>query len=243
MGGFMKYIFSSVGGCGSSFLVSQLRKKFIVNSKPDTFFVKKGEPITIKKHMGGKKHQRLDENGLDTLPSKKAIRGFFERTGYKMDPLKPIYLNLHQYICCVQNSDKTTVLFNSICKFDFFSRYKIRNLVVLIRHPLHAYLSFVKPERHKNIADLLGGPCSEKSIIYYLNSWEKNVSEYIKMKDYGSKIIRYEFAKQDANKLSGLEWVFEKWESGKRNYSKEISSIMKPLVPDVFFKVYDLWDI
>lgn len=67
---------------------------------------------------------------------------------------------------------------------NFFSQNNISEVTYLVRHPLHAYVSFAKPERHKAQIDSLGGVESTRAIEYWAYRWNSHVNDYLQCKYY-----------------------------------------------------------
>lgn len=240
----MKYIFTATGGSGTTFFIKCLGKRYRIDSKPDTYFAEKGQPYTQK----GRKvvHQFLSSKGFDELPIKTAAEYFFNRTGFKFDLSKTIARNIFSYIEMVKNDKNRTVLFNTCAKFDFFSDNEIEGLVCLIRHPLHAYLSYTKKERHYNLVKEFGGPDTFGGVEYFARSWISNVSEVLKLKEYDSRVLRYEFLKEDAAGIPEIDGLFNEWRGNKKNkntLSEAVTNRFKEVVLEYYFKIYDEWDL
>ncbi len=232
----MKYFFVTVGGSGSTYLLKCLGKKYKVDSKPDTYFIRHDEPFTQR----GKKmlHQRL--LSFDEKPKALTCTAFYDRTGYKLLRNLSIDENLVNYLKHLRSKPKKTAIFNAAAKFGFFSRNNTSGFVALIRHPLYAYTSYTKKERHLNLAQDLGGVDTFKAIDYYARSWNAVVSECLRLPD--AKVIRYEFADKDAK---FLKMDFSGWKTNNRSVVKLKKSLQDRLryaVWDKFSLVYNKWD-
>lgn len=217
-----------------------LEKDIEVCRKPDTYFVNEGEPFTLKKDS----HHMLigSPYWLRQRPTQQAADSFAKRSGFKFSDSEDIYDGLRRYLL---EMDNKAVLFNSIYKFGFFSSIKSPDLVILVRHPYAAYLSYAKPERHKNLADQMDGIKGDKFISYFCNSWNCLVNEYLKCKEFGAKSLRYEYLEQDAVGISILDRVRRNWKPQIRNIdcqSKEAVKIRK-LTSNFYDEIYSQWDI
>jgi len=230
------------GGSGSSYFVKCLNKRYHVDSKPDTYFVPKGSPFTKKKKNF---HQIVGKDGCESMPGHQSIVGFMGRTDFQMDESKTIACNMKEYIDEVKKDPNRTVVFNAMAKFDFFVKYEISDLVLLTRHPMHAYLSFTKKERHFNLVEKTGGVNSKRSIDYYANAWNTNMEQYLSLIDKGSISLRYEYFKEDLKKSLLPFDLFDGWNSSNRNkgLSKENEMYLKSKVEDNYFKIYSSWRI
>lgn len=238
----MRYIFIATGGSGSSYLVKCLNSRYHIDSKPDTYFVLKGQPFTKKKKNF---HQIIGDKGIETFPEKQAVVGFVGRTDFQMDENKTIAYNMENYIDVVKKDPNRTAIFNALSKFNFFVEYNISDLVCLVRHPMHAYLSFTKKERHFNLVENTGGVNSKKSIDYYTDAWNRNVKQYLLLVDNGSVCLRYEFMKEDILKTSMSKELFSGWDSSNRNngLTSENEKYLMSKVEDNYFKIYDNWEV
>lgn len=235
----MKYIFAGIGGCGSSHAIRSLELKFKVHSKPDTYFVQEGEPYTRKK---GNPHQLLTSSGLAAQPTAAATAAFKKRTKYSFDCSMSIEKNLEMYIKFIHSSPKLTVFFNSIPKMSFFSKHNISNVVFLVRHPLDAYISFTKPNRHLNLVEGAGINSTE-SIDYYINSWSSVVRESLAAPE--SVLLRHEFFNADVKKCPNLAFLKTNW---KRSTNVDVlstsaSQYLKDSVSELYSQIYPQWKL
>ena len=228
----MRYIFAGVGGSGTTFVVDGLRKKYLVDSKPDTYFVHKDQPFTKK----SKRQQHQLITSYQDLPSKTAKKSFLGRTDYRMDAKLSIEKNLVQYIKSVQDNPKKTALFNAAYKFDFFTRNSISDYVAVTRHPITAYLSFASSKRHLNLLNYFGGADKEESMRYYAFAWNKVVDQARELSN--SHILRYEFLDVDTEKI-GLSWICKKWKPSKRQVNISGLKYLYSLVEDNYKYVYE----
>jgi len=141
-----------------------------------------------------------------------------------------------------------TAVFNYAAELHLFSQYKVENVVFQARHPLHSYLSFAKPERHKGKVDFYGGVASIEAMKYYCKRWNALVEEYCRLIELGicTWILRYEFIDNDINQLNDLKWVYDSFDSSKRNngvLDQASEYILKTMVSDAYYKIYDKWNI
>jgi hypothetical protein len=229
----MSFIFIAAGGSGTTYFLQSLCKKYKVDAKPDTYLVKKGEPFSPKK---GQYHQAVSD--LYDYPSSGAIVGFRERSGFKLDSQQTINDNILNYIEHLKQSNRK-VLFNSLYKFAFFRNNAIKGVTALIRHPLHAYLSYAKKKRHQNLINHYGGVNSEEAINFYAHAWNRIVDE-------SSIVLRFEYFYEDISKIEMEKNVFKKWDSTKRNeniLTKKSTKILFDKVKNNYLKHYDTWEV
>jgi len=220
----MHNVFMVIGGSGSCFLIDCLEKAgYKVDARPDN-------------HI----------HSLNGPPSCEVVHSFLYRSGFEMDKEKSINDNLLDYIGLLDSDDGRVALFSKIHKFKFFSSNNIKNVIALIRHPLHSYMSFVKPERHFRYAIRGGGISSRITVAGYLMRWNCIINEAMEL---NAKIIRYEFFYEDAAKAGIDTSIFDDrggWDTSKRNESSltmKTSDFFYEYVKDNYFKLYDKWEI
>ncbi len=221
----MKYIFSSMGGSGSTYLINTLSKRYSVGNKPDTVFF-------------------TSVNGIDV------DQGTFEEraNGFPINPTETLEEVFPRYIAYLQKSNNRTVVFNVAAERGLFSKYEIPNVVFLIRHPMHAYVSWGKPERHKKYVDSFGGLNSPGAVNFYGNRWKTFMEECLRLKKMGilGGLIHFEYAHKDIKKLRHLEWVFKDFDSNKRNFGlldPRYEKMLESIVQKAYFQIYDSWDL
>src|SRR4051794_31767262 len=126
----MKYIFSALGGGGSTYLVRSLARRYDVGNKPDTVF-----------------RPDYRELRIGTVNVKQGV--LEERTGGYLPPQRAsLEAFLTQYLEFLRASPRRTAVFNTCAELGLFSKYHVEGVVFLVRHPLHSYVSWAKPERH-----------------------------------------------------------------------------------------------
>ena len=221
----IKYIFSTVGGSASTYLIDNLSKKYVVGDKPDAIF----QPI-------------LKPLNINPGTFKKRSKGFCLNNSEDLKTIFP------KYIEYIKEMPNMTAVFNYAAELHLFSQYKVENVVFQVRHPLHSYLSFTKPERHKGKVDFYGGVASIEAINYYCKRWNALVEEYCRLMELGicTWILRYEFMDNDINQLNDLKWVYDSFDSSKRNngvLDQASEHALKNMVSDTYFKIYDEWKI
>lgn len=232
----MKYVFSAIGGSGTTFLINALKKSYKVDEKPDTFFVGEGEPHTPKKPPV---HQFV--RSLDDKPAKFARRAFRGRTGFAMDKAKTIEANMLDYVRHVQDDPRKTAVFNALAKWQFFSRNGIHNYVCVVRHPLQAFLSFTKEIRHAKLMEQYGGRSTNAAVDYYARGWNSVVSEFVKLRPH-SHYLRYEYLPEDAKSI-GLNFPGWKPHVNKVDIPANLAVRLREKVKDNFDQVYPSWEM
>jgi hypothetical protein len=238
----MKWLFSVIGGSGSSFLIDSLEKcGYNVHKRPDNGWIVPNKKIK-------KRPYQQEIKSYSEIPDKKTFKNFRLRTrnldksgGYKLDEAQTIESNLLLYVKELGGDERKTAIFNTAPMFEFFSQNKLPNFALLVRHPMHAYLSYAKPQRHLNVINDLGGLYSESSIRWFADLWNGFVSEYLRLSD--SLLIRFEYAKKDVSQDKELQKVFKDFDESKRNpcENSAADNLMKKLVAKQYFKIYDVW--
>lgn len=247
----MKYhLFCSRGGCGSTALNRSLLRRGYTqrhSSKPDLCFTR--PEYTSGNHELYENRQLLSERGYDDVPYKpEAIAEFHRRTGIELDTTRTIRDNLLAFVEHLR-AHQQTALFNTAPIMAFFSEHDIESVVFLVRHPLHAYVSWTKPERHLNVVEQLGGRDSTAAISLFARMWTGVVEEYLRLsaRSLNPVLIRYETAEADvARQAPELSSVFRGWDSSRRNAGVLPSSkeaFLEGHVREAFFTIYQEWDL
>jgi|SRR6185369_20525 len=219
----MHYLYSAIGGSGSTYLIKVLSRRYVVGDKPDTVFRNVINGVLV------------DQGTFETRSQ-----------GFRPEPGETLEVLLPRYVTYLRSSSNRTAVFNLAAQLGLFSKLGIGGVVFLVRHPLHAYGSWGKPERHKRYVDLLGGLNSTSAVEFYAARWRAVVEECLTLQQAGilGGMVRFEFAKQEANQIPGLSWLFEEFDCTKRNFgmlSTEAEQEMYNRVADMYFRIYDSW--
>jgi hypothetical protein len=223
------WIFMSAGGSGSSFLNDSLRSFGVrVAERPDVML----RPAEI-----------ADLRSPATLP----VRTMFTRraNGFAMDGTRSIEANLLDYLRFLDERPRHTALFSNVPHFGFFSRNRVRGVALLVRHPLQAYVSFAKPERHLDLVLEWGGLYSESSLRRYADYWLGFVREYVAPKEAGLQpgLLRYERLLEDARAL-GLERFFPEWRPSRNPVGDaNAAALLRSIVEREYLEIYPSWDV
>jgi hypothetical protein len=218
-------IYAISGGHGSIFLAQALRKTGrSIDLRPDVAF-------------------GLDKT-LDEYPPGKTIAAFYNKTGYAMDASKTINDNMVLYLRHISESGKIVLITRFSRLGPFFTRNKIDNVVCVVRHPLHAYVSFVG-HQHPEAGQEFGALDSERRIEWYAKQWNLLVTDYINSRNC---ILRFEFMPDDLVRLPypGLSKLLVNWRPEIRNHrvlSKEKEILLQKSVAANFYTLYRDWDI
>lgn len=221
----MRRIFASGGGHGSVFLKDTLKLTLCkIHVRPDIAFA--------------------PSLSLDDYPDEKSAQEFEGYTGFELDLSKNINDNIMSYLQYVDQVN-AIVLFSRMSRLGhFFTKNAISDAICMVRHPLHAYISFIG-HRHPKASDHLGGLESEDRIRWYAEQWNLMTTDYL---DSGSDIIRFEFMQDDVQGIENpdLPYLLRSWRTDKRNHGildADKVSLLKDLVGETYYRVYDDWDI
>jgi hypothetical protein len=221
-------IFASYGGCGSSFLMKPHPSDFSLQNKQHPLGNIKPEEVYKKK------------------PLERNYRKFNKRAQYQINYKLTLEQNLLRYIKYLENDLHKAAIFSAAYRYHFFSKHSIKNVVFLVRHPIHAYLSYAKPNRHLHVIEAMGGLYSEKSLKWFGGIWRDLVAEYIRLRELNFKpvLIRFEYAIEDSERY-GLTSIFKAFKIKKRNYAdnKKAEKRMRKIVGRLYDAIYDKWAI
>lgn len=214
----------SGGGSGSSYLISNLRRKMRVMARPDVCLEPGGK--------GGVPEGTTWNGGL----SKAAMKVFFKRTGMRLGPnatLEQLFEML------VKTTDYAIVFGGNICQLgDACDWTEWRAPMFVVRHPLHQYVSWYE---HQHPEMQVGSLDSEASVARFANYW-CNVCHSA----YGRTTIRYEYAREDAERNHVAKWIFKGFNSDKRNsgvLSKKAEGWLRDGTEGAYRRLYDTWEI
>lgn len=215
----MKYTFVCSECAGSTYLYTRLRRRWRVRLRPDKFLFPDYYPC-LKKTSGKYAHiQYLDSSGHDVLPASWLIAGFQRRSGYSFNPEHMIADNLRSYYLWQRDNPRVVTLFSRAPTLGFFTRIRDvltpGELIFVVRHPLHQYLTFVKPHKNFEFVDGYGGADTEGGVRFFAEDWNRYIEDAL---GSGAAIVRFEFVHEDALKLDDVpRGIFAKWDSSRRN--------------------------
>jgi hypothetical protein len=165
-----------------------------------------------------------------------------KRTGLDLETDKTINENLLMFIDQIQDTS-VTLFSGKLCYHGQFLTMNRVKMVGIVRHPMHAYVSWMR-NRHPEKARFHGGFGSDESIEWYSRLWSNVVQDLL---DSGSPITRYEFMLEDAPKASA---VLAKIASGRwhprynfNGLHKDAEWLLQELTANQFYEVYDKWDL
>jgi len=216
------------GGCGSTYLRNQLN----AHKRPDVALFDK----VIQHNLM-----------LSNLITSQQQKEFKKRTygWYTLNTHKTIEENMLDYLRQINKYNIPTILNGNISRIGpFFTNNKIDNVICLVRHPLHAMTSLLVHRHPEKVKRFPKGLNSKECIHYYADMWNSIIGDHLK----NNIIIRYEFAKDDANILTNdkLKNIFKTWKSTTRNYNiinSYYEEMLYELVKNVYIKIYKEWKI
>jgi len=216
------------GGHGSTFILNKLK----AHKRPDVTFGDKLTAVDLK---------------LSDKPTKEYLKEFKKRTNgfYTLNLDKSIEDNMVSYLNAAYDKNLSVLLSGRISRVGkFFTNNDVKNVVCLVRHPLHAMVSLLV-HRHPEKLEWFGGNInSEECVLYYSKLWNDTVSDHILA---NNKIIRYEFARKDSlNTSNKVRSIFNEWKQKRRNLGvlkEEFEEMLESKVKENYYKLYSKWDI
>ncbi len=246
----MYNVMFSIGGCGSVYLYKTAKKlRLSPGRRPGKLY--------------------SENNSFFSLPSRNELKDLRNRTGWRKAKYDLTnYQNFINYLDWVKVKGRLASLnfysYNSIVPRGFDNGDNIdghgNNLLFetsydcfyVIRHPLHQYLSFGRPERHGPLLDQIAetepnkGIHDKKCIEIFMNDWLTQI-EHFENNPNRKVLVRFEYARSDSRALDEVTMkLFEEWDQTKRSpviFSDENTSYMYEIVKEKFSKYYDEWNI
>jgi hypothetical protein len=226
------------GGHGSTFLKKYLKSCGIkVHIRPDIVFNNKSTLNPDAK--------------LSDKPTKNHLNKFRIRTlnQYSLNLNKTIEENMIYYLNSVNKSNNVVIFTSEICRMGpFFTNNNIENVIYIVRHPVHAMISFLAHQHKEKMVHFKNGLNSIEYVKYYAKLWNDLTSDHL---NGGSKIVRYEFAKRDVDFLGKGDIILKNmfttsWKSDIRNYNvldSQLEAILKDMVRANYERLYDRWEV
>lgn len=229
----MGIIVVASGGQGGSYLIKRLK----AHKRPDIVFCK--EYLRLNTNFIGK---------MTDKPTKYQQKYFLERTRgwYALDLTKTIEKNIVDYLDEINSSEtKSTVLAGSLSYMGpFFKSNNIKNVLCLIRHPMHIMISLLVM-RHPKHTEQFGGINAEECVKAYALRWNLIAKDAI---EGNIKIVRHEYVEEDTESIEndGVKKILRGLYSSERHHGilePKYEEQLEALVADNYYKVYDRWDI
>lgn len=182
----MGLVFSTIGGSGSSYLISQLKTKYQVGTKPDAVFQDILVPLKIDPGTFSKR------SGIDFQPSSNTP--------------KIAISELLQHAATLPNY---AVVLNLAHEMELLSELGVVDVNFLIRNPVDAYNSFYSNPRHRPKIEHLGGVNNKSAVDYFMKRWLALTWEYNRLLDGGLRpnLIRYESFVDDVTSIPDLSFL------------------------------------
>ncbi|RLC88830.1 MAG: hypothetical protein DRJ03_00910 [Chloroflexi bacterium] len=202
--------------------------------------------VFLSRRFGGKLSIRPDtvfgwEPNLFSLPDPQLSDQFKKRAGIQLDLNKTINDNLMAMLEEHENRKWHTLLCGRCSHKQKFLTINGIESVGIVRHPLHAMVSFLS-HQHPEHAVRFGGFNTRTAVDWYAYSWNNIVEDMLESK---CTIFHYEFM-PDEIKEPDLKRRLANWDGSKRNHN-ELSYTLEQMlhyrVKENFDKLYDAWDI
>lgn len=206
-----------LGGSGSTYLRRRIVVSWMavygttleVSLRPDTAWI--SEPAL--RHMTP---SRQWIEGLYDLATTESCDRFKAQSGWRPKPYRSIDGNLADYLIWLARKARGA-MFAVAHAHGFFSDHRVHGVIFLVRHPLHAYGSWTKRERHANLVDPVGGKDAQEAAEGYCRRWCSLVDEYHACETNESVLLRFEQAPSDARDHDVLRAATEGWTPDLRN--------------------------
>ncbi len=211
------------GGMGSTFLWAEMKK--------------------VQSDFSCRSDVMLDPD-LSRFPKQEEIARFQSRSSFVMNSDRTVEENLLAYEYFVRKTDRC-VTWGKVFIDQFFSRNKIGNLVFLVRHPLHMYISLFMRKHPKFAKPFVGGIQSVMCVEKFTLLWNRLVFEGFATK---ASFIRFEYAFEDFKRcdIGWLEPAMSKWDSSKRNNGillPEFEEVLREKTRLLYDELYLKWDV
>lgn len=235
------------GGTGSTHIMNNafkvlgrknVHKRPDVNMKPE--FWPEGKDIELP-----------DYNGYDLITPEQEYAYFSKRTnGYQLQRATTTDDNLRAYVKHTNNEAQLAVM-TWATWWQFFSRNRIKNVVFVIRHPLHQCLSWIHPtekghgKSFKKHGDSL---FTVAGLDVFIRIWNANVDEYLRLRHLmlDPVAVRYEYMDNDRTMIPGEKFrdCFVDFRMDRRHFDilpKDLEQRLEQrCMWDIF---YDKWNI
>jgi len=227
------------GGQGGSYMVKYLR----AHKRPDVIFYHDREISEILKNSAPPYTQLQIRK-----PTTEEVALFAGRTRgwFTLDLNKTVEMNMVDYLNKVSVSENViTVLAGKLLFTDsFFKKHKIENVLCVIRHPIHIMIALMVI-RHPRQACWYGGINTKECVEDYAYRWNSIAEDVI---GGNVKIVRHEFAEVDTKDIENdnIKMALRGLYSSERFHGilrPKYERLLKELVSDNYFKIYDEWDI
>jgi hypothetical protein len=240
-----------MGGSGSTYLINELNNfDYAVQGREDYLFVP--DIYLVKKDtvVDDSSISQIINNGDYSVKIKvSSIRSFYNRINRTV-PKYDVSVSdvVLEYIRELRHAKKATAVFCYLAMAGFFSKYMVKDVIYLIRHPLHAYVSLAG-HQHPHLSATFGGLNTKEAVEWYANVWNSVTSEYLKCRRLGLNhhVLRYCFCKSDSRRLPINSRIFNNLKHSKRNagvLSVKYENLLHKLTERNYNNIYgDYWGI
>jgi hypothetical protein len=214
----MIFVFAE-GGTGSVFFSRQVN----VAVRPDTVFG--------------------FEADLKEFPAPVTAKAWKARSGVDLDVQKTIEQNLVR-MCDIRETvfKQHTMLCGRCSQTSKFLTDNQIEATCIVRHPLHAFVSFFS-QRHPEHVAHLGGFNTESAVRWYASMWNAMLADFI---ESGNVIYRFEYMPDEILE-DWLKTALRHWNNTLRNYDKieetHLEDLLEAIVEKNFYALYDDWKI
>ena len=226
-------LIATMGGSGSTAVQDILRPHFLILDKPDTVF------RNILPEL------KVTNRSQEPWETRAAGISHF-------NPDDPLSTAINLLEACKRHSESVVLISNTFAELGIWSRARTSGVTFLLRHPLHAYLSWCKSERHGDIAEQFGGKENAAFARRFAIRWSKIATEYFRLREIGCgpSLLRFEFLPSDSIEVIRTVPLFQavatSWRSELRNFGSafdNLSDLFREVTGQNFFRLYERWDV
>lgn len=166
---------------------------------------------------------------------------FEKRGGIPLDLNMTIEDNLVAMLLTRENEGVATMLSGRCSQTGNFLTDNKIEATCFVRHPLHAFVSFLSL-RHPEHAKHFGGINTPEAVSFYAGLWNAMVDDFIRSEN---RIYRFEYMPDEITD----DWLRDRlkgWTNQLRHYDaldRELELELLEQVEKNFFQLYDEWEI
>jgi len=220
-----KIFVAAMGGHGTTYIQKHIGR---CAKRPDVCW---GEGLNIKKYPEVMKDMPV------------VVKANIWRRRTRGHELNPEYTIEENFVRMIDWTKEDWILFSGWCSMK--SMFLTDNDIAafcLVRHPLHAYVSYFG-HQHPNHCRTLGGFNTAAAVRKWTGQWNSIISDFLASP---GKIVRYEYFYKDLRYYKYIRDRLYRFDTTKRNYrelKKPLVKELKEQVSDNFFQIYKEWKI
>ncbi len=235
------------GGTGSSYLLKnsdkfydprKIHRRPTVDMKPS--FWPSGKVVALSNHNGYEMR----------MPSAAVGRMSIRTRGFWADDTLSIEENLRKYFILAGATD-TLAIVTWPTFYGFFSRNRIKNIVFIIRHPLHQSIGWLELGRKSDGDSFASDGNDLYSIVgidRFIRMWNANIDELLRLQHLKLQpiVVRFEYIHEDIKQIPNatLRQCFEGFQTTSRHYNAMPISLEQRLRHRcIWHGFYDKWEI